>query len=108
MLLIDDLLLAPLHGLLWVARKLDEAASQQREQEEEAIENQLRELYLRLESGQLDEREFEEQEAALLDRLDALAAPPEADWFGEEGVEDPQEGRHEDGEESARGRSAAG
>jgi hypothetical protein len=73
MLLIDDLLLAPLHGLLWIARKVDEAVSQEQEKEEEELQARLRELHLRLETGQLGEAEFEQQEAALLDRLDAIA-----------------------------------
>lgn len=72
MFLIDDLLFAPLQGALWVARKLDEAAGQEREKEEEELKARLRELYLRLEAGQLDEQEFEAREAELLDRLDAL------------------------------------
>lgn len=77
MLLIDDILLAPLHGLLWVARKVDEAMGQEQEQEEEALKARLRELYLQLESGQLAEEEFEAQEAELLDRLDAILASQE-------------------------------
>jgi hypothetical protein len=66
MLLIDDLLLAPLQGVLWVARKLDEAARQEREQEEDRLKARLRELYLRLDAGQLEAAEFEAQEAELL------------------------------------------
>jgi hypothetical protein len=77
MLLIDDILLAPLHGLLWVARKVDDALGQEQEKEKEELETRLRELYLRLESGQLGEQEFEAQEAELLDRLDAILAPDE-------------------------------
>jgi hypothetical protein len=84
MLLIDDLLLAPLHGLLWVARKLDEAAGQEWEKEEEELKVRLRELYVRLEAGQLEEQEFEVQEAALLDRLDELTALREGDSVEEE------------------------
>jgi len=87
MLLIDDILLAPLHGLLWVARKVDEAMDQEQEQEEEALKARLRELYLQLESGQLAEEEFEAQEAELLDRLDAILASQEA----AEAAEDDEE-----------------
>ncbi|WP_257448581.1 gas vesicle protein GvpG [Archangium lipolyticum] len=86
MLLIDDLLFAPLHGLLWVARKVDDALSQEQEKEEEELKARLRELYLRLEAGQLGEQEFETQEAELLDRLDAILARQEA-----EGVEAGEE-----------------
>lgn len=88
MLLIDAILLAPLHGVLWVARKIDDAVKQEEEQEEEELKARLRELYLRLESGQLEEPEFEAQEAELLDRLDAIAARREA-AHEEEGEDGP-------------------
>jgi gas vesicle protein GvpG len=84
MFLIDGLLLAPLHGLLWIARQIDEAVSQEQEQEAEEIQARLRELYQRLESRQLEEQEFEAQEAELLDRLDALTADKEAAQGGDE------------------------
>jgi hypothetical protein len=84
MLLIDDLVAAPLHGLLWIARKINEAVSQEQEKEEEELQARLRELHLRLESGQLTEAEFAEQEAALLDRLDAIAESQGEGLFEEE------------------------
>lgn len=84
MFLIDGLLLAPLHGLLWIARQIDDAVSQEQEKEAEEIQARLRELYQRLESGRLEEQEFEAQEAALLDRLDALTAGEEAAYEGDE------------------------
>jgi hypothetical protein len=84
MFLIDDLLLAPIHGVLWVARKIDEAVSQEQEKEEEELKARLRELYQRLESGQLGEQEFEAQEAELLDRLDAIAGREEGNEDGTE------------------------
>jgi hypothetical protein len=106
MLLIDDLLLAPLRGVLWVARKIDEAASQEQEKEEEELKARLQELYRRLEAGQLTEPEFEAQEAELLDRLDAIAAREEAaldeEVLEEEGTE-RDEGGGEDGAEPAGG-----
>ncbi len=88
MLLIDDILLAPLHGLLWVARKVDEAMGQEQEQEEEALKARLQELYQRLEAGQLGEEEFEAQEAELLDRLDAILASREEAQAGEDAGEE--------------------
>ena len=61
------------------------------------LEGRLRELYLRLESGQLGEREFEEQEARLLDRLDALTARREEASVEEEEDSPLDEGVREDG-----------
>jgi hypothetical protein len=91
MLLIDDLLLAPLHGLLWVARKVEESLAQDQEREEEELKARLRELYMRLESGQLEEQEFEAQEAELLDRLDAILASREEAFLEEEETPDALE-----------------
>lgn len=83
MLLIDDFLLASFDGLLWIAKKIDDALEQEQEKEEEELKTQLRELHQRLESGQLGEAEFEAREAELLDRLDAIFARREA--AGEQG-----------------------
>lgn len=88
MLLVDDLLVASLHGLLWVARKIDDALEQQQEQEEEELKAQLRELHQRLEAQQLTEQEFEAREAELLDRLDAIAERREAAGSTEGGSDD--------------------
>ncbi|HZH14689.1 MAG TPA: gas vesicle protein GvpG [Archangium sp.] len=77
MLLIDDILFAPLHGVLWVARKVDEAMGQEQEREEEELKTRLGELYQLIEAGQLTEEEFEVREAELLDRLEAILASQE-------------------------------
>jgi len=100
MLFIDDLFLAPLRGLLWVARKVDEAASQEQEQEEEALKARLGELHARLEAGQLTEQEFEAEEAELLDRLEVITERKEAalgEPAADEAGEPHDEGGPEDG-----------
>ena len=80
MFLIDDILLAPAKGVLWVFREINDAAQQELAGESETITAALSELYMRLETGQITETEFDAQETALLDRLDRLqaeAAAPE-------------------------------
>ncbi len=72
MLLIDDLLLAPFKGLLWVFEQVHDAAQEEMDAEADAITEQLRQLYLLVESGQLTEAQFELQERQLLDRLDRV------------------------------------
>jgi hypothetical protein len=74
MFLVDDLLASPMKGILWVFREIHDAARQELEGEGEAITAALSELYLKLETGQITEAEFEAQEQALLDRLDRLQA----------------------------------
>ena len=80
MFLIDDLLLAPVKGILWVFREIYDAAQQEMAGEREPIIAALSELYMRLETGQISEAEFETREKKLLDRLDRIQAeevPPE-------------------------------
>jgi hypothetical protein len=74
MFLIDDLLLSPVKGVLWVFREIHDAAQQELAGESEAITAALSELYMRLETGQITEAEFDAQEKVLLDRLDRLQA----------------------------------
>lgn len=72
MLLVDDLLLAPVRGLLWVVEKVHDAAREEMAHEEDAITEELRQLYLMLESKQIAEADFDARERELLDRLDAI------------------------------------
>jgi hypothetical protein len=72
MFLVDDLLLSPVKGILWVFREIHDAAQQELAGESEAITAALSELYMRLDTGQITEAEFEAQEKVLLDRLDRL------------------------------------
>ena len=74
MLLVDDLLLAPLTGLLWVFRKIHEAAQEEMLGEADAITQELRDLYMMLETGRVTEAEFDARERALLDRLEVIQA----------------------------------
>ena len=72
MLLIDDILMAPAHGLLWVFKEIHQAVGEEQANEAEAITAKLSELYMMLETGQMTEAEFDAAEKTLLDRLDAI------------------------------------
>jgi len=74
MFLVDDLLLSPIKGIFWVFREIHDAAQQELAGESEAITAALSELYMKLETGQVTEAEFDAQEKVLLDRLDHLQA----------------------------------
>ena len=78
MFLVDDLLLSPIKGIFWVFREIHDAAQQELAGESEAITAALSELYMRLETGQITEGEFDAREKALLDRLDRLQAEEKA------------------------------
>lgn len=70
MLIIDDILLSPLMGVIWVSRKVHDAAQQELDNEAEAITAELSELYMMLETKQITEEGFDAREKVLLDRLD--------------------------------------
>ena len=73
MLIIDDILLSPMKGLLWIFEEIQDAAEQELHNESGAITAQLQQLYILLESGEITEAEFDRQEGELLDRLDAIS-----------------------------------
>jgi hypothetical protein len=70
--LVDDLVLAPIHGLLWIFGKIRDAAEEEIAGEADRITAELSELYMRLETGRITEAEFEARERVLLDRLEAI------------------------------------
>ena len=72
MFLVDDILLAPARGLFWVFKEIHHAAEEEQANEAEAITTKLSELYMMLETGRMTETEFDAEEKALLDRLDAI------------------------------------
>ncbi len=103
MLLIDDLLLAPIHGLLWIFGKIHEAAQEEIAGEADAITEELRELYMMLETGRITEAEFGARERTLLDRLEAVQArgsePATEDGDDEAEADEDEEEEEEDDEE---------
>jgi ribosomal protein L29 len=82
MLLVDDILFSPIKGINWIFRKIHELAEEELEGEADRIRESLTELYMQLETGEITEEEFEQQEAILLDRLDTLHE--EDDMIGDE------------------------
>lgn len=73
MLLVDDLLLAPWRGLLFVFGEIAKAVEAEREAERRDLMSELAALHRRLDEGLLSEAEFAVDEQRFLDRLDALA-----------------------------------
>jgi len=70
-----DLLTAPVLGPIravhWLAEKIDEAAEDEL-LDEDKVRGELLELQMRLEMGEITEEEYEEQEKALVERLNAI------------------------------------
>ena len=72
MLLVDDILCFPFSSILWVFREIDKIAQEELDGEGQAINEQLRLLYMQLETGRITEQQFDAEEKLLLDRLDAI------------------------------------
>ena len=72
MFLVDDILMAPFKGVLWIFEEIHKAAKQERQGESESITAELQKLYMLLESGSISEEEFDQRESHLLDRLDSI------------------------------------
>ncbi len=99
MFLVDDIVLAPIRGLIWVFREIHSAARKDKAAEPAAITAKLGELYMMLETGKMTEAEFDAAEKVLLDRLDVLnAATEDAEEEDEGGVQ--EEADEEEDEES--------
>jgi hypothetical protein len=73
-LLVDDLLMAPMKGILWVFEEIHKAANEAQDARREQIMAALSELYVSLEQGAITEDAFDDREQALLDELDTLDA----------------------------------
>ena len=70
MFLLDSILLAPVKGIVWLGKKIDEVIKT--EQGENRLKDTLLELQMRLELGEFSEEEYRRQEASLLERLEAI------------------------------------
>ena len=72
MLLVDDILCFPFSGILWIFREISKIAHEELDSQGQLINEQLRLLYMQLETGRITEQQFDAEEKILLDRLDAI------------------------------------
>jgi hypothetical protein len=98
-------LASPVNGLIWVFREIHKAATTEQATRRENIMAALSALYVSLEQEEITEEEFDTQEQALLDELDAYDARADAeddedDEDDDENpyVEDPDDGNPDDGD----------
>ncbi len=90
MFLIDDLLLFPGSFLIWVMRKIHEAAQEELENDTVRITTELSELHRTLETGAITEAQFDAREKELLDRLDRIREQND-DFESAEGKHDDED-----------------
>ena len=72
MLLVDDILCSPFTSILWIFREISKVAHEELAGEAQSITEQLRLLYMQLETGRITEQQFDSEETLLLDRLDSI------------------------------------
>lgn len=70
MFFLDDVVMSPFKGFMFIAREVAKAVEQQAEQDRADLMSQLSVLHAKLEKGEIDEDEFDQQEAEILDRLE--------------------------------------
>jgi hypothetical protein len=71
MLLIDDILLAPLKGVIFIANKINEVIEKEMS-DEGAIKERLMGLQLKFEMDEIDEEEYDKREDELLKLLEKI------------------------------------
>ncbi len=76
MFLVDDILLSPLNGLIWLGDKLKEITDKELS-DEGVIKERLMKLQLDFELDEISEEEYMKKEKELLERLDAIRAEDE-------------------------------
>ncbi len=79
MFLIDNVLLAPVSGVMYVFREIRAAAQAEAAKNADALRAQLAELYGMLESGRISSEQFDAKEKELLDRLDEISRVSEGE-----------------------------
>ncbi len=72
MFLIDDILLAPIKGIVWIAEKVRDMTSEELEDTPEKLQRELLDLQMSLETEQITEAEYQKKEKDVLERLEAL------------------------------------
>jgi hypothetical protein len=71
MLLIDDILFAPLKGIIFLAEKINEVIEKEMS-DEGSIKERLMALQLKFEMDEIDEDEYDKREDELLKQLEII------------------------------------
>ncbi|MBU4369831.1 gas vesicle protein GvpG [Candidatus Parcubacteria bacterium] len=72
MFIVDDILLAPIKGFVYLAKKVQELADEELEDTEEKIKTELLGLQMLFETDQISEEEYQKKEEDVLERLNVL------------------------------------
>jgi len=78
MFLIDSILLAPVKGVIWLGKKINEVVEKETS-DQGVIKEKLMELQMQFELDEISEDEYNKKEKELLERLDVIRRNNEED-----------------------------
>ena len=70
MFIVDDIVMSPFKGLLFIAKEVAKAVDQAKEADRNNAMRELSELHHKLEAGEITDDEFDARESELLDLLE--------------------------------------
>ena len=70
--LIDDILLAPIKGIVWLGEKVRDMALEELEDTPEKLQRELLDLQMTFETEEITEAEYQKKEKDILERLEVL------------------------------------
>ena len=82
MFLLDDILLAPIKGVVWLGKKINEVVEKELT-DEGRIKEELMQLQLKFELDEIGEEEYNKEEKELLARLDTVRKRREGEYSHE-------------------------
>ena len=69
--ILDDILFAPLNGLIFIAEKINDVVEKETS-DEGTVKEQLMALQLRFELDEIDEKQYDREEDELLNKLERI------------------------------------
>ncbi|HBJ35697.1 MAG TPA: hypothetical protein DDZ51_13320 [Planctomycetaceae bacterium] len=72
MFFVDDVLMSPFKGFMFLAREVANAVDKEREDRKTNLMSDLTALHKMLESGEISDDDFDDREADILDLLERL------------------------------------
>lgn len=70
MFFVDDIVMSPFKGFLFLAKEVANAVEQEKESRRDALMTELTELHRLFEKGELSDEDFDTRESVILDLLD--------------------------------------
>ena len=79
MFIIDDILLFPIKGFLYIFKEIEKVAKGEMEDTSEKLKTELLEAQMLFETDQINEKEYQKREKSILERLNALRESKKVD-----------------------------